>query len=353
MKDNKKCLSRRDFFKISSIGLGAASAFPYLNGCTESKMATNTNIELKQEVKKNKNGGERDSPGHCSNDNLLAQRILGKTGMEVSLLAFGGGSQFMKNDEGEWEPLLERAIEEGINYFDTANNYNDGDSEIRYGKILSQYRDRVYVATKLEARGADSSKEHFERCLKRLKMDYVDVLLIHALDKKDNLIALENGVYKSLIQFKNEGTARCIGFSIMNESDVPFAKSVIENFDVGVVLGVINPMGNYGNCAGLLQITKEKGIGFLAMKTLRGLVSPETTAKELITYALDRENVTAAVIGHHGIDKLEKNITIVKEYALNTSVPNRWSALEKRVNQYVENRKPVWTLPGYHDGMMV
>jgi hypothetical protein len=73
----------------------------------------------------------------------------------------------------------------------------------------------------------------------------------------------------------------------------------------------------------------------------------------LITYALDKENVSAAVIGHHGIDKLEENISIVNEYATDTSVPYDWGALERKINKYVENRKPVWTLPGYHDGMMV
>ena len=50
----------------------------------------------------------------------IPRRILGKTGMSVSILAFGGGSQFLKNENGKWEPMLEKAISSGINLFDTA-----------------------------------------------------------------------------------------------------------------------------------------------------------------------------------------------------------------------------------------
>ncbi|MBD3288302.1 hypothetical protein GF337_05820 [candidate division KSB1 bacterium] len=353
MKNDEKSISRRKFFKLSSLGIGGATGFSLLSRCSEGINAANS---VGQDEPPAINGdGNRDGKqaGHRPHNNMIARRNLGKTGMEVSLLAFGGGSQFMKNEDGDWEQILERAVEAGVNYFDTANNYSGGDSEIRYGKILNKYREQVYVATKLESRGVDGSREQFEDCLNRLKMDYVDVLLIHAVDKNDNLSELENGVYKTIAQCKSEGIAKFIGFSVMNESDIPVAKSVIENLDIDVVLGVINPMGRYGNCADLLPVTKEKNIGFLAMKTVRQLVNAQTTAKELISYALDKENVSAAVIGHHGIDKLEENISIVNEYATDTSVPYDWGALERRINKYVENRKPVWTLPGYHDGMMV
>ena len=54
------------------------------------------------------------------NKDILTKRTLGKTGLDVSLLAFGGGSQFMNSDDGEWQPILERAVEVGVNMYDTS-----------------------------------------------------------------------------------------------------------------------------------------------------------------------------------------------------------------------------------------
>ena len=69
----------------------------------------------------------------------MPTRPLGETGMDVSLLTFGGGSQFMRNPDEKWQPLLERAVELGVNYFDTASQYGgraELTSEERYGRIL-------------------------------------------------------------------------------------------------------------------------------------------------------------------------------------------------------------------------
>ena len=156
-----------------------------------------------------------------------------------------------------------------------------------------------------------------------------------------------------MVKFKDEGTTKFIGFSVMLEEDLPVAKAIIENFDVDVVLGIINPVGRFGNGADLLPIVNEKNIGFLAMKTLRNMVSQENTAKELIAYALDKKGVAGAVIGHHGLQNLEENIQIVNEYTKVTSLRKDWGALEKRMEQFADTHTPVWTLPGYHDGMMV
>ena len=85
-------ISRRKFLHQSSVGVAAVSALGFANSC-EKKTETKTNAPM-------------------------PMRGLGKTGLQVSQLAFGGGSQFLKNKDGAWEPLLERAIKLGINYFD-------------------------------------------------------------------------------------------------------------------------------------------------------------------------------------------------------------------------------------------
>ena len=84
--------------------------------------------------------------------NKLPSRPFGKTGMEVSILAFGSGSRFlMYKDEDEALQALSRAIDLGINYIDTAHSYGNGKSEERVGKLMPTRRQEVLLATKLSA----------------------------------------------------------------------------------------------------------------------------------------------------------------------------------------------------------
>lgn len=128
----------------------------------------------------------------------LPRRELGKTGLQVSILGFGGGSQFLKNKDGEWEPLLQRAVDTGINFFDTSAGYRWGasmSSEERFGRILSPYRKKIILSTKCDSRKPDRALKEFERSLKRMQTDYVDVLMIHSIEDSEDLEALEKGLY--------------------------------------------------------------------------------------------------------------------------------------------------------------
>jgi aryl-alcohol dehydrogenase-like predicted oxidoreductase len=117
----------------------------------------------------------------------ILRRKLGKTGLDVSLLSFGGGSQFLRNQNGDWEQVLEAAVEGGINLFDTASTYtaasfNQGgskspDSEDRYGQLLTRHRNKIILSTKLESRDPEKARLELEASLKRLKTDHVDILL--------------------------------------------------------------------------------------------------------------------------------------------------------------------------------
>ena len=138
----------------------------------------------------------------------IPRRILGKTGLEVSILAFGGGSQFLKNNDGDWEKLLETAVEGGINFFETAPSYiaskfwetGDGksldSSELRYGQVLSQYRDKLVLSTKLSSRDPEEAKSSLENSLKSFKTDHLDMLLIHGITAGDKISDVEKGCIK-------------------------------------------------------------------------------------------------------------------------------------------------------------
>lgn len=107
----------------------------------------------------------------------VPRSILGKTGLEVSILSFGAGSQFQKNKEGEWQDLMEESVKQGVNLFDTApsySNFNDGGTKLgsdeKCGTILSKYREKVLISTKIETR--DPHKLVWAR------PDYTDGLII-------------------------------------------------------------------------------------------------------------------------------------------------------------------------------
>ena len=138
MSKEKKFLSRRQFMKTSA-GIAAVSTGAILS-CTKKNASVET-------------------------AGPLPTRVLGKTGLEIPTLTFGCGSQFLKNKDGEWEPMLEWAIENGINFFDTASNYKFGAamcSEERLGVILPKYRDKVLISTKFDSRNPDEAMKEFE-----------------------------------------------------------------------------------------------------------------------------------------------------------------------------------------------
>src|SRR3954452_5766598 len=146
----------------------------------------------------------------------LTTRPFDKTGMEVPILAFGSGSRFlMYEDEDRALRALERAIDLGITYIDTAHSYGNGKSEERVGKVMATRRNEVTLATKLSARKADDARRQIELSLKRLRTDRLDVLHIHALKDRDDLAAIEppDGVLKALYEAREQKVARAIGIT--------------------------------------------------------------------------------------------------------------------------------------------
>ena len=117
----------------------------------------------------------------------LPSRALGRTGARVSILAFGCGSRFLMYKDGESAAILNRAIDLGITYLDTAYLYGDGESETRVGRVMASRRKDVWLATKIPDRTRDGFLRRLEACLKRLKTDHVDLVHIHSLGQADDL----------------------------------------------------------------------------------------------------------------------------------------------------------------------
>jgi aryl-alcohol dehydrogenase-like predicted oxidoreductase len=337
MKNDKKNYSRREFLTTSAKGAAIISAAGIVN--PYSLYA----------------GSKADE---------MPKKMLGKTGMSVSILSFGGGSQFLKNEDGVWEKQLEKALESGVNLFDTASQYTIGNyfkggevknsvnsSEERFGEILPAYRSKIYISTKLEEREPGLAKKSVEDSLKRLKTDYLDILLIHGISDKDEVAYIEKGVYKEMLDLKNQGMVKSIGFSSMDSAER--SRDIIEALDFDIAMLAINPTQyrNYANIA--LPAAQKKGMGVIAIKVIRGLVGKDASSKELFEYVWTENSVNSAMIGHVGMKFLNENIKLAVNYGKANQASIDRKELELRLASYAGPHALVWARPGYRDGGII
>jgi aryl-alcohol dehydrogenase-like predicted oxidoreductase len=278
---------------------------------------------------------------------------LGRTGLEVSALVFGAGKFFQELPDGQWEPLVQRALDLGVNYFDEASNYHfnklNAHSETRLGQILPARRKSVHVCTKLDQRDPELAKRELDGCLQRLRMDYVDVLMIHSLTQKEtDLGALEKGIYAQLRKWKEQGVARHIGFSTMM-TDGPMTGKLIEALNPDVTLIAISAAKHGSIAENALPAAKARNTGFIAMKMLRDVVGQgPATARELLHYAWSHPGVAALCVGHSSIPQLEENVQTVRALAGGVAALDR-AALERKVAHLATPEVLSWTRPDYFD----
>ena len=158
----------------------------------------------------------------------MEKRKLNKLGIETSLLGFGC-MRFPTTAEGkidreQAEKMLDKAYEMGVNYFDTAYPYHDGESELFVGSAMKKYdRSSFYLATKLPLWAVEKLEDVerlFNEQLQKLQMDYVDFYLMHAVSKDRWDKMVEMGVVEKLEQLKEEGKIRYLGFSFHDDYEV-------------------------------------------------------------------------------------------------------------------------------------
>ncbi len=333
---NKKSYSRREFISTSVKGAAVISASSMLG---------------------------TDAFGSYEKTGGIPKRILGKTGLSVTILAFGGGSMFLKNPDGEWEPLLQKAVDSGINLFDTApeytvaNYFKNGEvkkslgSEERFGEVLSPYRKNIHLITKIDNRDAAGVKKMVETSLKNMKTDYLDALLIHAISDKDTVSDLEKGVYKEIADLKRQGITRFIGFSSMDSAER--SKDILMNLDFDIAMLAINPTKYRSYATIALPAANEKNVGVIAIKVLRDILGKDAKTTELFDYVWSEAHVNSAMIGHTGIKTLEENIKIALKYGKKELASVDRRDLENRLAAYAGPHALSWARPGYRDSGII
>ncbi len=248
----------------------------------------------------------------------LPRRTLGRTGVSVPILAVGCGSRFLMYREDEASAVLERALGLGINYFDTAVDYGDGESERRVGRVMATRRKDVFLATKVppRARTRDGALRQVEASLGRLQTDHLDLLHIHGLENAADLATIEapDGALKALFELRDQKVTRFI--SISSHADGAAMAQAIERHDLDCVQMAMNPARAHRFEELALPAATKKGLGIILMKVTGQellLGSDGAPAEALLRYGWSLP-VSTVVCGMPRLEHLDANFAWARAF---------------------------------------
>ena len=276
----------------------------------------------------------------------MQYRTLGKSDCEVSVLGFGcmrlpmlgstrAVDRFDPNkaiDEEEATRMIHYAIDHGINYFDTAYVYHGGKSETLLGKALKAHRDGVMIATKLPtwlAQTPDDFDRFLDEQLKKLETEYIDLYLLHGLNRAVWQKMMEMDVLGFLDKILSDGRVRYAGFSF--HDDVKIFKEIIDSYQWTFCQIQYNYFDeNYQAGREGLEYAAAKGIGVVVMEPLRGgkltdkmpeeiqalwdsAETRRTPAEWALRWVWDHEEVSIALSGMSTLSQLMENIKIAED----------------------------------------
>jgi aryl-alcohol dehydrogenase-like predicted oxidoreductase len=225
----------------------------------------------------------------------MQMRVFGRSGMQVSVLGFGCGAVgglMVRGDHADQERTVARALAAGVNYFDTAVQYGDGESEKNLGRILQKLKPaNAVVGTKVRlqpseyGRIAEAASASLDASLKRLQRDHVDIFHLHnPITETEGGTALSvkqvlGEVVPAFERLRQQGKTRFLGLTAVG--DTPALHQVIDSktFDSAqVVYNMLNPSAAEGlpknypaqDYGKLFDHTKAAGVGVVGIRVLAG-----------------------------------------------------------------------------------
>jgi len=315
-KDKRK-IERRDVLKL---GTAAAAGFvaKSVMGETPRKMP--------------------DLPHNPATPDAMPTRNLGRTGFQVGIFSLGGQAAIEQADNfDEAVPLIEKALDLGVNYVDTSARYGgveDRWSEQYFGEVMKTRRSDAFLATKTHDRTRDGSLKLLERSLELLKTDHIDLWQMHNLARMQQVeeVFAPGGAIEALVEARDQGIVRNLGISGHADPDVLIA--AIERFDFDTVLMALNAADPHYLSfeEKLLPMVVEREMGIIGMKIpARGLIlsswkAPEDpdsryaktvpgtlNMREAMRYVLSLP-VSTVIVGCDDIPQLEENIEIARSF---------------------------------------
>jgi predicted aldo/keto reductase-like oxidoreductase len=191
-----------------------------------------------------------------------------RDGIDLSIIAFGGIVVCGLSPE-EASRRVATAYDRGVNYFDCAPSYFDGEAEIKLGEALRPYRSKVFLAEKTMCRDSKGAREELERTLQRFHTDHVDLYQFHAVSSMEDVdkILAPAGAAETFLAARKEGKVRHLGFSAHN---APAALRLMDALELDSVLFPVNVNAweNGGFGPQILAKAKSKGMARMALKAL-------------------------------------------------------------------------------------
>ena len=255
----------------------------------------------------------------------MPTRVLGRTGVEVSLIGLGGwhlGFDYL--DDELATRIIRTAIDHGINFMDNCWDYNDGTSEKRMGKALQNgYRERVFLMTKIDGRTKEEAAKQLDESLQRLQVDHIDLVQHHEILRYEDphRIFAEDGANAALVEARDAGKIRFIGFTGHKDPRIHLymlevAKQNGFHFDtVQMPLNVMDAHFRSFEKLVLPELVQDE-IGVLAMKTLANgtiLESQTVSATECLQYAMNLP-VSVVITGCESLDDLEQALDAARTF---------------------------------------
>jgi len=278
-------------------------------------------------------------PGSPAAAGAMPTRNLGRTGFQVGLFSLGGQAAVEKPDnEKVAVPIVERALDLGVNYVDTSARYG-GDarwSEKYVGQVMKRRRSQAFLATKTHDRTRDASLRLLETSLRLLQTDHVDLWQLHAMSTMEDVQAVfaRGGAMEALLQAREQGLVRFLGITGHTDPDV--LAEAIRRFPFDTVLMAINAADPHHLPFQkvLLPLAVEKEMGIIGMKIpargrlLASWVPPPPeqqrgpikatrpgtlTMKEAMRYVLSQP-VSTVIVGVDSVAQLEENVSIARAF---------------------------------------
>ncbi len=282
-------------------------------------------------------------PVNSNTSAAMPTRNLGKTGYKVGLFSLGGQAAIERpNNAAVAVPIVERALDLGVNYIDTSSIYGGPErwSEQYIGRVMQHRRSETFLASKTKERTRDGSLRMIEQSLKLLRTDHLDLWQLHDIGTMDNIDAIfaKGGAMEALLEMKEQKTVRFLGLTGHYRPE-PLIEG-IKRYPFDTILMAMNAADPYHHSFGaeLLPLAVEKQMGIIGMKvpargrilstwtppsleqqqhSWEGMALAPTPGKlqmrEAMYYTLSCP-VSTVIIGCDSIAQLEENVKLAREF---------------------------------------
>jgi aryl-alcohol dehydrogenase-like predicted oxidoreductase len=297
-------------------------------------------------------------PSNPATPAAMPTRNLGRTGYRVGVFSLGGQASLEKpNNEAVAVPIIERALDLGVNYIDTSSIYGGPErwSEQYVGKVMAHRRNEAFLATKTKERTRDGSMRMIEKSLQLLKTDHVDLWQLHDIGTMNdvNEVFAKGGALEALVEMQQQKVVRFLGITGHYRPDA--LMECIRRHPFDTILMAMNAADphHFSFNEQLLPLAVERQMGIIGMKVpARGRILSTWTPppieeqkhswegmvlapkpgtlkmREAMYYTLSRP-VSTVIIGCDTIAQLEENVHLAREFTPLSD--NQLAELVKRV----------------------